>query len=96
MIYKRSNCLFFAFALAARRRKKYGKGAGYISTRWSYWGPFPHFLYTYRGTRTNTIRMVAYVPLDPRKRRFPPPYFLGQVRWGDPPPPDENPHQSRA
>lgn len=76
----RSNCLFFALALCWRRQRR-GK-QGLLSFRRSYWGKFPHFLYVaHSGGRW---RVVSYVPVDPRHKKLPPPWFQGRVRWGDP------------
>lgn len=72
---RRSNCLFFAVALWWRRYKK-GQ-PGYVSARKSMWGWFPHFLYEEYG------RKVSFVPIDPRRKMFPPPLFRGRVRRGD-------------
>lgn len=76
----RSNCLFFAVALYARRRKT-GR-EGYIVIRRSRWGPFPHVLYAER-MRDGRLRLVSYKPLAGKARRFPPPLFNGASTWGD-------------
>lgn len=71
-----SNCLFFAVALWWRRG-----GIGYLVMRRSRWGRFPHVLYAeLRGDR---LRIVSYVPLDPKHKTCPPPLFIGRVKWGD-------------
>jgi hypothetical protein len=76
----RSNCLFFAYELYRRRRSR-GK-RGLVSWRWSYWGPFPHFLYVaHSGGRW---RVISYTPVNPKHKKLPPPIFRGVVRWGDP------------
>lgn len=76
---KRSNCLWAAVALYARR-KRAGHPA-YLLIRRSRWGLFPHVLYAER--RRGVIRVWSFVPLDPTPRRFPPPIFEGRWRWGD-------------
>jgi hypothetical protein len=73
---RRSNCLIWAVAMWLRRG-----GLGYVSIRRSRWGRFPHFLYTER--RRGVLRMVSYVPVQPRHKECPPPVFQGRVRWGD-------------
>lgn len=83
----RSNCLFFALALYRRRK---GRGAsGYVAIRGSHWGRFPHFLYV---EQRSALRMISYVPLDPRHKSLPPPLFVGMVRWGDVCRPDGDGH----
>ena len=45
-------------------------------------GRFPHALYMER--RSNgTLRIVSYVPHNPRHKRLPPPLFSGRSKWGD-------------
>lgn len=76
----RSNCLFFALALYARR-KRAGR-EGYIVIRKSRWGAFPHVLYSER--RANgLLRVVSYRPTSPKPRLMPPPLFKGSSKWGD-------------
>ena len=70
-----TNCLFFAVALFLRRRH------GYITVRKSRWGRFPHFLYTEQ--RNGTTRYISYIPLNPKHKKLPPPFFKGRVKWGD-------------
>lgn len=80
----RSNCLVFAWTLYWRR---YRKGCtGLVAARKSHWGPFPHFLYVRLHPKRNTWRFVSFVPLQPERKRFPPLFFRGRVRWGDAPP----------
>lgn len=76
---RRSNCLIWAVLLYLRRRVR-GK-ACYVSIRSSRYGRFPHFVYTER--RPYGLRMVGYVPLNPRHKTCPPPLFCGRVKWGD-------------
>lgn len=73
----RTNCLFWAVAMWHRRGR-----VGYISMRRSHWGSFPHFIYQERRP-SGALRMVSYVPLQPRHKECPPPLFAGRVRWGD-------------
>lgn len=75
---RRSNCLFWAVAMWWRRSAARG---GYIVVRRSRWGRFPHFLYA--EMRAGQLRLVSYVPVQPRHKECPPPVFLGRVRWGD-------------
>jgi len=76
----RSNCFLWAFALYWRRRRK--GHAGYIVIRHSRWGTFPHALYAER-RKDGSLRVVAYVPRDPRFKNCPPPLFSGAAKWGD-------------
>jgi hypothetical protein len=71
-----SNCLVFAVTLWWRR-------GGYLVIRRSRWGWFPHFLH---GTARadGRVRVVSYVPRDPRRKVSPAPVFRGRVQWGDP------------
>lgn len=80
----RSNCLVFAWTLYWRRYKK--GCTGFVAARKSHWGPFPHFLYVRLHPKRNTWRFVSFVPLHPERKRFPPLFFQGRVRWGDAPP----------
>lgn len=73
----RSNCLAWALAMWWRRRPR----GGYIVMRGSRWGRFPHFLYA--EMRHGRLRLVSYVPAQPRHKHCPPPLFDGRVRWGD-------------
>lgn len=75
----RSNCLVWALLLYLRRRAK-GR-QGYIMLRRSRWGAFPHALYA--EARPYGLRMVSYVPRDPRIKACPPPCFTGRGKWGD-------------
>jgi hypothetical protein len=76
----RSNCLLWAIALHRRRQRK-GR-EGYLMLRWSRWGNFPHALYAEKRDG-GSLRVVSYVPRDPRIKRLPPPVFDGRSRWGD-------------
>lgn len=77
----RSNCLFFALALYARRRKRGGEG--YLVIRRSRLAlKAPHLLYAERRA-DGSLRVVSYVPRDPRRRKCPPAMFRGWARWGD-------------
>ena len=75
----RSNCLVWALLLYLRRRAK-GK-PGYLMMRRSRWGRFPHILYA--EARPYGLRVVSYVPRDPRIKACPPPCFTGRGKWGD-------------
>ena len=75
----RSNCLSWAVAMWWRRQRC--GHAGYIVARRSRWGRFPHFLYA--EMRRGHLRLVSYVPVEPRHKECPPPVFAGRVRWGD-------------
>jgi hypothetical protein len=68
---RRDNCLFWAV------RQLRHKG-GYISMRRSRWGPFPHFLWS----RSAPPDCQSFVPLEPRRRLFPPLLFRGRVKQG--------------
>lgn len=72
----RSNCLFWAVWMWLRRGR-----IGYVVVRGSRWGRFPHFLYA--EFRHGHVRVVSYVPTDPRHKTCPPPLFSGRVKWGD-------------
>lgn len=86
----RSNCLAFAWALYWRRYKK--GCTGFVAVRKSHWGPFPHFLYVRLNPKHNTWRVVSFVPAYPERKRFPPLFFEGRVRWGDVPKPGNTGH----
>lgn len=73
---RRSNCLLWALRMWLRRG-----GVGYVLTRRSRWGAFPHFLYA--ELRRGRWRVVSYVPVQPRHKQCPPPLFDGRVKWGD-------------
>lgn len=79
-----SNCFFFAVELFIRRILKGERG--YIKMRKSDYGRFPHFLYEREGP-TGVLRVVSFVPNNPKLKALPPPLFPGHVKWGDP-----NPH----
>lgn len=76
----KTNCLFFALALYYRRLHKNKRG--YVVSRKSFYGWFPHFMYS-RRRRDGTCQVVGYVPSDPKIKRLPPPMFRGHVQWGD-------------
>lgn len=76
----KTNCLFFALKIYYRRKLK-GKH-GYIISRRSYYGWFPHFMYA-RIRKCGKCQIVGYVPLNPKHKRIPPPMFKGRVKWGD-------------
>lgn len=76
---KLSNCIVWAILLYLRRRAK-GK-AGYLMVRRSRFGKFPHMLYAEQ--RPYGIRMVSFVPRNPRHKMVPPPMFHGKSKWGD-------------
>ena len=75
----RSNCAAFAVRLYLRRRRK-GKPV-YLIVRRSRHGAFPHVLVG--EMRCGRLRIVSYVPNNPRHKTLPPPLFAGRVRWGD-------------
>lgn len=80
MIRKRSNCLFFALRLFYRRK---GRGKrGYVISRRSNYGWFPHFMYA-RPRKCGRYQIVGYIPLNPKFKKLPPPIFRGKVKWGD-------------
>lgn len=85
-----SNCLLFALRLYYRRKRK-GRH-GYVTSRESFYGWFPHFMYA-RFRTDMTIQLVGYVPLNPVMKMLPPPLFRGRVQWGDP---IRNDHGSQA
>lgn len=76
---KLSNCIVWALLLYLRRRAK-GK-PGYLMVRRSRFGKFPHVLYAER--RQYGMRMVSFVPRNPRHKAVPPPMFHGKSKWGD-------------
>lgn len=76
----RTNCVLWAIALY-RRRRRAGK-RGYILLRRSHWGKFPHCLYAEK-RRNGTLRVVSYVPTNPRHKKVPPPLFRGTSKFGD-------------
>jgi hypothetical protein len=76
--WPRTNCLFFAVALNARR--KHTKNRRYISIRKSDSGQFWHFLYV---EHRKSVRFISYKPSHPVDRKCPPMIFRGAVRWGD-------------
>lgn len=67
----RSNCLIWALV-------RWWRHGGYIVVRRSYWGPFPHFLWS-----RDLKRFWSYQPVSPRHKKFPPPFFRGEVKEGD-------------
>ena len=71
-----NNCFIFALKLWIRR-----KGVGYLLIRKSRMGNFPHFLYG--EIRNDKLRLINFVPLNPREKKLPPPTFNGKVKWGD-------------
>ena len=73
----KTNCLFWAVSMWVRRGF-----IGYVQMRKSMWGPFPHFLYEEK--RNGKLRQISYVPVNPKHKKLPPPFFNGKVRWGDP------------
>lgn len=76
----RSNCCIWALCLYRRRRRR-GDDV-YLAVRKSRWGWFPHVLLL-RKRRDGLLRAVSYKPLDPARRKLPPPLFKGASRWGD-------------
>ena len=88
----RSNCILFACALSWRRWRKLRRDRkrnpglkrprAYFVIRWSDWGWFPHVLYG-RELQGGRMRVVSYKPVAPKKKKLPPPLFVGRVKWGD-------------
>jgi len=76
----RSNCLVFAVALFVRRRRS-GK-EGYLLFRRSRFVFFFHALYGERRADDH-LRVVSFVPRNPRHKAVPPPLFSGKTHWGD-------------
>lgn len=76
---KLSNCLFWAILLYLRRRRK-GKSC-YLMLRRSRFGKFPHFLFAEK--RFYGLRLVSWVPRNPKHKTLPPPVFSGRSKWGD-------------
>jgi hypothetical protein len=74
-----ANCIIFAFLLFRRLERKGHRV--YHMKRKSDWGNFSHRLVGIQ--RGDKVRLVSYKPVNPKKRRFPPPLFAGRVRWGD-------------
>jgi hypothetical protein len=72
-----TNCLLFATRLYWRR-----KGRGYLCIRRSRWGKFFHVLYAEKRAG-GTLRLVSFVPTNPKHKKLPPPLFKGKVKWGD-------------
>jgi hypothetical protein len=68
----RSNCLVFAL------QRWFSKG-GYFIVRKSRWGLFPHFLWS----PVAPDECEQFVPINPKRRRFPPLFFRGHIKWGD-------------
>lgn len=80
MKVRKSNCFFFALRLYYRRLRK--KKTGYLISRRSHYGWFPHFMYV-RVRRNKKLQVVGYVPKDPKLKTCPPPIFDGKVKWGE-------------
>lgn len=76
---KLSNCIIFALLLYWRRRAK-GK-LGYVMVRRSRYGKFPHMLY--QEPCHYGMRIVSFVPMNPKHKTLPPPMFKGKSKWGD-------------
>lgn len=76
----RTNCFIWAVALYWRRRRK--QREGYVVIRHSRWGRFPHVLYAERRA-SGSLRVVSYIPINPRFKNCPPPIFTGRAKWGD-------------
>jgi hypothetical protein len=74
-----SNCIIFAYLMSRRLQRKGYRV--YRMKRKSDWGNFSHRLVGIE--RRGRVRIVSYKPVDPRRRRLPPPLFPGRVRWGD-------------
>lgn len=75
----RSNCALWALLLYWRRRAK-GRSC-YLMVRRSRMGKFPHVLFA--EARFYGLRIVSFVPQDPRQKILPPPAFKGRSKWGD-------------
>jgi len=81
----RSNCLVFALALLWRRRKarrRFGRSWYLLMRRSRLAAKSPHLLYG-EDRADGSVRLVSYVPRNPRAKRVPPPWFRGMPRWGD-------------
>lgn len=73
MELKKSNCFVFAV-------KKFIFEGGYLIVRRSRWGPFPHFLWA---KSLKGIEVEHLVPINPKKRKFPPLFFKGFIKKED-------------
>lgn len=87
----RANCIVYARSLHARLSHWLSKPGRshwrmYYSKRWSDWGRFKHRLVILHSHYSGAMHIVSWKPIDPRKRRWPPPLFKGQLTWGDRPP----------
>ena len=68
------NCLTYAL-----RRWRYALTSHYLLIRKSRWAWFPHFA-VLREARDGSLEKREYIPLAPRRQRFPPPSFAGRVK----------------
>jgi hypothetical protein len=80
---KKSNCVIYAVVLHCHLTRKGFRA--YYKIRWSDWGPFPHVLVEWE-SKQGTVHVASFKPVDPTRRRFPPPLFVGYIAWGDPDP----------
>ena len=65
------NCLTYALRLW-----HFGRTSDHLVIRRSHWGWFPHFSVVFELMDGSLIKK-EYVPLNPRKRWFPPLFFKG-------------------
>lgn len=72
----KSNCLLWALCAWWRNH-----GVGYLLIRKSRLGPFPHFLYL-RVLPPNAD-VGQFVPVRPKRRWIPPPWFEGRIKRCD-------------
>lgn len=68
------NCLTYAL-----RHWRYKIISHYLLIRKSHWAWFPHFA-TLREARDGSLQKREFVPVAPRRQRFPPPSFAGRVK----------------
>ena len=69
---RKTNCFAFAW-----RIWRYGRGDSLV-VRKSHWGWFPHFMVMFE-LADGQLVIKEYRPVTPRKRRFPPLFFRGEV-----------------
>ena len=68
------NCLTYAL-----RHWRYKLTSQYLLIRKSRWAWFPHFAVV-REARDGSLEKREFVPVAPRRQRFPPPSFAGKVK----------------
>ena len=67
------NCLTFALSVW-----RYARG-DHLVVRKSHWGWFPHFKVMFE-LQDGSLVVKEFVPVEPRKHRFPPLFFRGEVK----------------